>query len=419
MSPSVPTAALVLMGAAVLAVVFEGVGTGVGQRKQIPRHHQAVIVVVAGLCVLALSLTALGPPPLVAIAIAACLGGFAVGEGSGLLGERAALALGLAAASITALNGAVGGVVDDVTALAFAGCAAVVFAALLMRVDNDAAVEAAAKQVFIGAAAVIVLGIGALVPGTVGVGAGIVGLALVVGVVPLHGPRLDLAHGASAGVAALGGLTLLTLGPTLAAQLLALKGNGPAAIVVVIGLCGLPLVALNQIAIRRLFGVLAVMQGVLPILAGLVGHDPQQAAVVGVVAVVAVALASCTLPGLTLPASSWEDVSGIGRLAPWRSGLVIFAAAQACGLAPTAGFALRTSMARAASAELFWLPVVVFLGAALSALPVVRLALFLFSKTPRHRSVVAARPADVMAIVVVVAIAIVGGIVITNLSSSP
>ena len=37
-------------------------------------------------------LAGLGPPPLVTGAVALCLAGFAVGEGAGLLGERAALA---------------------------------------------------------------------------------------------------------------------------------------------------------------------------------------------------------------------------------------------------------------------------------------------------------------------------------------
>lgn len=415
MTQTLSPAALLLMAAAVLAIVFEAVGTGVGQRKRIPRHHQGVVVVVAGLAVIGLALFGHGPSPLVAVAIAACLGGFAVGEGDGLLGERAALALGLAAATVTVVG--TDGSVDPIAAVAFAACAAVVFTGLAMHVDNDAAVEAAAKQVFIGAAAVILLGTGALVPGTVGVGSSLVGLALVVGVVPVQGPRLDLAHGASAGVAALGGLTLLALGPTLAHQLVGLRTDGPASIVVVAGLCGLPLVALNQVAIRRVFGVLVVMQGLLPITAVLVGGDAQTAAVVGVIGVVGLALASCTLPTLTLTSSSWEDVSGIGRLAPWRSGLVIFAAAQACGLAPTAGFSLRTTLARAADAEHFWLPVVIFLGAALAALPVVRLALFLFSKTPRHNKVPAARPAAVVAIVVVVAIAVVGGLTSTWSSS--
>lgn len=408
-------AALVLLAAAVLATVFEAVGTGIGQRKRITRHHQGFVVVVAGLVVLGLSLAGFGPSPLVAIGVAVCLGGFAVGEGGDLLGERAALALGLGAATITVIG--TGNAVDPVAAVAYAACAAVVFAALAMRVDNDAAVEAAAKQVFIGAAAVILLGIGALVPGAAGVGSSIVGLALVVGVAPLQGPRLDLAHGASAGVAALGGLTLLALGPTLATTLLSLRTDAPAALVVGIGLCGLPLVALNQTAIRRVFGVLAVLQGLLPIAAALVGENAQTAAVVGVVAVVALALASRTLPMLTAPSSSWEDVSGIGRLAPWRSGLVIFAAAQAAGLAPTAGFSLRTTLARAADAEHFWLPVVLFLGAALAALPVVRLALFLFSKTPRHTRVPPAQPAVVVAIVVIVAIAVFGGVTSTWSSS--
>ncbi len=415
LTPLLPPTALLLLGAAVLAVAFEAIGADVGQRKRIARHHQSVVVVLAAFIVLAMSLAGLGPPPLVTGAVALCLAGFAVGEGAGLLGERAALALGLGAMTLTVLHH--GAVVDDVTAVAFAAGSAVILAGLSIRIGDpgraDAAVEAAARQAFIGAAAVLLLGVGALVDGPVGVGCDIVGLALVVGVVPLQGPRLDLAHGASPGVAALGGLTLLALGPTLATHLLALSDEGPATVVVVVGLCGLPLVALNQVAVRRLFAVLAVLQGVLPIAAALVGHDPQQAAVVAVVAVVALALASASLPGLTVPSSSWEDVSGIGRLAPWRSGLVIFAAAQACGLPPTAGFALRTSIATTAAGDEvhFWLPVVLFLGTALAALPVVRLALFLFSKSPRIHHVPPAQISMMIACVVVVALAVVGGVV--------
>ncbi|HEY1100678.1 MAG TPA: hypothetical protein VGF99_17185, partial [Myxococcota bacterium] len=420
--PLLPPAAIVLLVAAALAIVFEAVGAGVGQRKRIPRHHQAVLVVVAGVVVVAMASFGDRSQLVSSVVIALALLGFAIGEGAGLLGERAALALGLAATTTTVLSHAdAHGVVTPLLVVAYAAFSSVALTGLAMRADADDAVEAAARQGFIGAAAVILLAVAAAIGGPVGDGCGLVGLALVVGVFPLHAPRLDLAHGASAGVAAMASLTLLALGPTMAARVLALvDGAGfplPAVVVVVVGSCGLPLVALNQVAVRRLFAVLAVAQGVLPIAAGLVDIDPRVAAAVGAVAVVGLALSRCALSQLTMSSSSWEDVSGIGRLAPWRSGLVIFACAHACGLAPTAGFTLRAVIARAGAVDVdhFWLPVVLLLGAALAALPVVRLALFLFSKTPRGSGVAPARPVVVIGLVVVVAVAVVVGLVPASL----
>lgn len=404
--PTFSPAALVLLVAAVLAVVFEAVGAGVGERKQVPRVHQQVLLVVAGVLVVGLSLLKLGPAPIVAVAVAACLAAFAVGEGSDVLGDRSALALGLAAATVVAVPTAqAGGVLPPLTAVAWAACATVVFAGLSMRAGVDAAVEAAARQAFIGGAAVVMLGLALLVPGAASTALTAVALAIVVGLVPMQGPRVDLAHGASAGVAALAGLTLLTLGPTLA-HAVAKLGPDPAQIVVVVGLCGLPLVALNQRSVARVFAVLAALQTLLPVAAVVVGKDPRPAAAVGVLGVVALALARAALPGVSTATASWEDVSGTGRLAPWRSGLVVFAAAHACGLFPTAGYTLRKILAADVDVSVHWMPAVLFGGAALAALPIVRLALFLFAKTPRHRSVGPSRVSTVMALCVVVALAV-------------
>ncbi len=399
----VPASALVLLLAAGACLALEAVGTRAGERKRIQRGHLAVVVVVAALAVAiggitpALQLTGLaGPPAATALAIALGLIGFAACEGNTMLGERAAIGLTLGAVMVLIGTGT-GPVASEV--MASVACAAVAIAAVSARSsdgprqDQGATVEAATKQLFAGGVAVVLVGVGVVVPGTaLGAVSALAGLMLALGVPPLHGPRLDLAHGAPPGVAALAALPLVGLGPTLA-QWLVQAPRPLVELVCVVGCAGLPLAALAQVSIRRMLGVLSVAQVMLPVTAAVVGHDVVTAAAVAAAGVVGLAVATATLHPLHKPAASWEDVSGAGRLAPWRAGLVVFAAAFACGLPPTMGFSLRRSLAHSAGVVgsdvpglerlSSWLPALLILGGAVMALPVVRAALFLFAKTPR------------------------------------
>ena len=401
---SVPASTLVLLLAAGVCLALEAVGTRAGERKRIQRGHVAAVVVAAACAVAVGGVTSVlpaaglaGPPAATALAIALALVGFAACEGAAMLGERAAIALTLGAVVVLVGTGAPP---SSPEVMATLGCAALAIAAVAVRStgtggrsDDGPTVEAATKQLFAGGIAVLLVGVDVVVPGTaLGVVSALVGLMLALGLPPLHGPRLDLAHGAPPGVAALAALPLVGLGPTLAAQVVA----GPRALVevlCVVGCAGLPLAALGQVSIRRMLGLLAVSQLMLPVTAAIVGHDMVTAAAVAAAGVVGLAVATAALPPLHKPGASWEDISGAGRLAPWRAGLVVFVAAFACGLPPTIGFSLRRSLAHTAGLVgtdvpglerlASWLPTLLILGGAVMALPVVRTALFLFAKTPR------------------------------------
>jgi hypothetical protein len=413
-----PLPTLVFLLAGALALVLEGIGARSGERKQMGRAHIAAVVVVAAVVAIAIvaavepwSLWTTGALGLALIAFSACE--------PDLLGERAALALGLAALCALFALGASPTPLESLVCLVGA---ALVTGALAIRPedpDPDPAIEAGTRALFVGAALVALIGVACIVPGTglgrVGL---LVGLGIGLGVPPLHGPRVDLAQGAPPGVAALGAMPLIALGPGLAG--LVVQAPPTVALVVcVVGGVGLPLVALAQVSMRRLLAVLAAMQGVLPVAAALVGADVDVAACVGGIAVVGLAVSTHALPSLTRPLASWEDTSGAGRLMPWRAGLVVFAAAFACGLPPTMGFALRRSLAAAADAALTttphqphavtlaWLPLLLLFGGALAALPVVRLALFLFAKTPRAGADTSPRTPAFLVVGGIVAIAVV------------
>jgi len=413
-----PTPVFLLAGALVL--VLEGIGARSGERKQMGRAHIAAVVVVAAVVAIAIvaavepwSLWTTGALGLALIAFAACE--------PELLGERAALALGLAALCALFALGSTPGPLEALVCLVGA---ALVLGALTVRPDDpdaDSAIEAGTRALFIGAAIVALVGVSCLVPGT-GLGRAclLVGLGLGVGVPPLHGPRVDLAQGSPPGVAALAAMPLVALGPALAALVV----QAPPLVglmVCVVGGVGLPLVALAQVSLRRLLAVLSAMQGLLPIAAGLVGADVDVAACVGAIAVVGLAVSARALPSLTRPLASWEDTSGAGRLMPWRAGLVVFAAAFACGLPPTMGFGLRRAIAVAADAlvtstpghlhatTLAWLPLLLLFGGALAALPVVRLALFLFAKSPRAGADTSPRTPAFLVVGSIVALAVVVG----------
>lgn len=415
----VPIPTLVLLAAATLALLLEGIGARPGERKRIGRHHlSAVVVVAAVVCVIAAALVepwSLWPT----VGIATALITWAACEDQPL-GEQAALALGLGA--LTALF-AIGPTPTPLEIMVCVVGSTVVLGALATRQDgpdSDAAVEASTRQLFSGACAAVLVGVGAMVPGTdIGVASLLAGLALAVGLAPLHGTRVDVAQGAPAGVFALGALPLVALGPVLARVVVAAPPV-VSLVVCAVGCVGLPLVALAQVSMRRLLAVLGAMQPTLVVAAAVVGADVEVAAGLGGVAVAGLAAASWALPSLSRPLASWEDTSGAGRLMPWRAGLVIFVAAFACGLPPTAGFALRRSLAVAAGTLpssspdgtlASYLPLLLVGGGAIAALPVVRLALFLFAKTPRVGTPAPARTPAFLVLGAIVAFAVVVGAV--------
>jgi hypothetical protein len=410
-----PTLLFLLAGG--LALVLEGIGARAGERKQMGRAHIAAVVVVAAVLAVAV-VAAVEPWALWTTgALAVALVAFAACEPD-LLGERAALALGLAA--LCALFG-LGPTPTPVECLVCLVGAALVLGTLAIRpdaADADPAIDAGTRALFMGGAIVALLGVACLVPGTpLGAACLLVGLGVGVGVPPLHGPRVDLGQGAPPGVAALAAMPLVAVGPVVAARV-AEAAPVVALVVCALGGVGLPLVALAQVSLRRLLAVLAAMQGVLPVAAALVGADVDVAACVGAFAAVGLAVSTWALPSFSRPLSSWEDTSGVGRLMPWRAGLVVFAAAFACGLPPTMGFGLRRALAVAAdtlvtttpghthAVTLAWLPVLLLFGGALAALPVVRLALFLFAKTPRAGAETTARTPAFLVVGGIVALAV-------------
>jgi hypothetical protein len=389
-----PLPTLVFMLAAGLVLGLEGTGARAGERKQMGRAHIAAVVVAAA--VVAVAVAAVVEPWTLwtVAALGVALVTFAACE-PGLLGERAALALGLTALCALFGTGASPTPLESLVCLVGAALALGTLAIRPEDVDADPAIEAGTRALFMGGAIVGLVGVACLVPDTaLGGVCLLVGLALGVGLPPLHGPRVDLGQGAPPGVAALAALPLVAIGPALA-RLVAQATPTVGLVVCVLGGVGLPLVALAQVSMRRLLAVLATMQVTLPVAAALVGADVEVAAAVGAFAVAGLAGGAWALPSLSRPLASWEDNSGVGRLMPWRAGLVVFAAAFACGLPPTMGFGLRRALAVAAhdlltgtpthphAATLAWLPLLLLFGGALAALPVVRLALFLFGKTPR------------------------------------
>jgi NADH:ubiquinone oxidoreductase subunit 2 (subunit N) len=402
-----------LVGALVL-LSLEAIGTRPGERKLMGRHHIAVGVSATGVvAAVAMAFVASADDVTRAVAAAVVLFTFAACEGQRLHGERGALALALAA--VCAIAGGTDG--GPALHLATFGTAAIALGALSARPDEDATVEAGAKVLFAGAAAVIAVGVAIAAPNTaLGAMCALTGLALMVGLAPLHGPRVDLLHGAPPSVAALAALPLLALGGSLAKAVVAAP---PVVALVMVALSGLllPLVALAQVSVRRLFAVLAASQAMLPVAALSAGLDPTPATAVAALSVTGLAAAVAAMPVTAKPASSWEDVSGVGRQMPWRAGLMLFAAAFSCGLPPTAGFGLRRAIVEAASqaptGQLLqghtlttWLGIILFLGGALSALPLIRLALFFFGKMPRRNEVPPTSLAPMLALGAIVAVAV-------------
>ncbi|MBM4281101.1 MAG: hypothetical protein FJ137_10195 [Deltaproteobacteria bacterium] len=387
---------LVLLGAAGLCLLLETTGAGPGQRKREARLHQGVVVAVAGLASWALS-------PSWGLAVGALsLVLFALVAGTTLLGERAALALLLAAGvaavvpalSMESSTGSSAGSSAGASTgalLAFVALWAAAAAGLSARAADDAATEAATKAAVLGAAATSFIAAGLVVEaaGAPAVGRALVvtGLGMALGAPPLQGARVDVAHGAPVEAVVLGApLSLWVLGPAVGSLLASGAGHWRAALdgSLMLALFALPLVALAQTSVRRVVAVLIAAQSALPLAAALAGTSMTAATLAAALGVAGLATSLAALPALAHADVTWEDAAGQGRLYPWRAGLLVLAAAQACGLPPAAGFAVRARLAEQLASSEPWVAAGLLVGAGLSAVPVVRLALFLFAKEPRR-----------------------------------
>jgi NADH-quinone oxidoreductase subunit N len=402
--PSGPV--LVLMAAAGLALLLETTGAGAGERKRVARLHQGVVVAAAGMAAFAWA------PSWGLLAVALSLGLFALVSGATLLGERAALGLLLAAGAASSSSPSS----STTTLLAFCALWAAATTGLCARAGDDAAAEAATKTALTGAMATLLVGAGVVVDGTgaPGVGRALVatGLALLLGAPPLQGLRVDAAHGAPPAAVVLSApLAVWVLGPALGEALAAGGGPWRSALdfVLVLGLFALPLVALAQTSIRRVWAVLIAAQASLPLAASLAGASTTAAAFTAALGVAGLATAVAALPALCRPEVTWEDASGLGRLHPWRAGLLVLAAAQACGLPPAAGFVVRARLADALAPTEPWVAAGLLVGAGLQAVSVVRLALFLFAKEPRRAPPPPPVRGAVFGLVVVVGLGVVVG----------
>ena len=231
----------------------------------------------------------------------------------------------------------------------------------------------------------------------------VIALAVLLGAVPLHQTFVDVTHGAfAASSALLGAGTLVAAGSATLRLADALLLAGPVkhlstawAVLAVITLIGAPIAALDQTRVGRVAAYLAVVPGglVLAACATLLASPSSLAAGgrAAMGAVVAGALgAAAALLGVVVPrlqpSSTWEDWAGFGRRRPVIAAFLVYALGTVAGVPGTAGFDARLDVARAAfAAGLDALGLVTIASAAVGAAPLVRLALFLFSKEPPPR----------------------------------
>lgn len=390
---------IVLLLGALVALGLEATGTPPGGRKRVGRQPQVVVVIAAAL--VAAGIDGGGT----AFVVAAALVTFALLEGERLLGDRAALALMLGAGTLR-LSASPS---SPESLLAWIAMWAVVTAALSMRAGRDAEAETAAKAGLLGLIAVLLAGLAVALDGAPRQACLLGAVGLVLGVAPLQGIRVDLAHGAPPSAVALTApLTLLALGPVLPG-LFTVRFEVAVDVVVLLGLIAVPLLALAQTSLRRLLAVLIVGQCVLPVVAAR-ADDPILPTLAAALGAIALAASLQALPALSTSTATWEDASGQGRLHPWRAGLLIFAAAQACGLPPAFGYVVRSRLAVSLADDQPWIAAGLLFGAALSALPVVRLALFLFGKEPRPSPHQPGSVGALVALALIVGAGILGGL---------
>jgi NADH:ubiquinone oxidoreductase subunit 2 (subunit N) len=382
---SLPVAAALFVAAAFLCLLLETTGVRTGERKQIGRTHNVVVVIVVSLAAWA-SLPSWGH-----FVLALSLVLFALVSGASLLGATAALALFVSAGAAI-----LEGTSTAVGSPAFLGFVALWTAAasgLCARAREDAAAEAATKAAVLGMVVLWLLGAGAVSDAAgaqrVGEALWITGLALVLGIAPVQGLRVDIAHGAPvAAVVFITPVGLWVFARPLADRLVAggVLWRDAWEGAIALALFALPLVALAQTAVRRVIAVVLVSQGGLPLAAALAGEATTAASFTAALAALGLTTSLAAVPVLARPEATWEDISGYGRRHPWRAGLFVLAAAQACGLPPAAGFVVRARLAESLAPTVPWVSAGLMVGAGLAAIPVVRLALFLFAKEARQRS---------------------------------
>lgn len=234
------------------------------------------------------------------------------------------------------------------------------------------------------------------------------GLALVVvpilgwlPAVPVHGVRVDANHGATSFVGGLGAASGALVGTVLLVRLA--QDAGPlvgdiwaAPLETLTWLTWLvpALVALDQRRVSRMIAHLAVAQmGSALLLTRLVGVAPELVGGPALrywLAVTAVTTAAA-LPALMFfsrtmaEEDTWEGWSGAGRAHPILTSAFLWLLAGMAGLPGTPAFAARLDIAELAfQHDVSGLGIGIIVAPIFAAVPVLRLAIFLFAKTPNQ-----------------------------------
>lgn len=220
--------------------------------------------------------------------------------------------------------------------------------------------------------------------------------------VPVHGVRVDANHGATSFVGGLGAASGALAGAVLLMRLAVDVGPvvgevwaAPLESIVWLTWLVPALVALDQRRVSRMVAHLSVVQmGGALLLARLVGVAPELIANPALrywLAATAVTTAAA-LPALTFFAGriaeedTWENWSGAGRAHPVITSAFLWLLAGMAGLPGTPGFAVRLDIAQLSFANGFdAMGVGIILTPVFAAVPVMRLAIFLFAKTPKQR----------------------------------
>lgn len=220
--------------------------------------------------------------------------------------------------------------------------------------------------------------------------------------VPVHGVRIDANHGATSFVGGLGAASGALVGSVLLMRLSLDAGPVVGAVwasplEALIWLTWLvpALVALDQRRVSRMVAHLSVVQmGGALLLARLIGAAPDLIAAPALrywLAATAVTTAAA-LPALNFFASriadedTWESWSGAGRAHPIVTSAFLWLLAGMAGLPGTPGFAARLDIAQLAFAQGFdGMGVGIIVTPVFAAVPVMRLAIFLFAKPAKQK----------------------------------
>lgn len=220
-------------------------------------------------------------------------------------------------------------------------------------------------------------------------------------VVPLHAVRVDVVQGAPSFAAALLTSSGLITGAVLAVRILVpVAGQARALgsfleLVAAVSLAVPALAALDQRNIDRMCSHLAAAQAGVVILPGALvtaGHTERaglllMCAAGGAFAVVGISVALGFVERRRGLSFTWEMWSGLGRSHPVFALGLLWLLGSLAGFPGTAGFAARFGTARAAfeDGHLF-IGFLAALAPALAAIPVLRLGIFFFAKTPSSRT---------------------------------